>query len=513
MHGAMPDHPDPADRPPVLIPMPQGLGVNGVVRWALRLAGALAGRGWPVGLVLHPEPAHYPSAGHLVPPGVRAFDLRRWPPLDAPGRGLSPFVAAYRDALAELGASPRRPAVLLPNLDAGAFAIAAALGAAHGDHLRTIGWQHSDTAFDAALLATYEPVLAAMVGVSDHIAGQLRQRLPWRAGDVHHIPYGVEVAAPPPERRPGPIRLLYAGRLEHEQKRVGVLLALAGLLHERGVPGELRLVGDGPAAAQVEGALAGLPRATRWPAADGDQMLEHLRWADALVLASRYEGLSIAMLEAMAMGVVPIVTRVRSGADEAIGPGREGLLIDPHGDDAAVAARLADAIAALDAPALATMRQAAHARAARHYALPTHADACARLLARCVAGPGRWWPLERPCVFGAGGPAAPGAVHGSVPPDAAERAAAAIATIDGPLAVYGAGRHTLAIAPVLASARVACVLDDDPRNHGNTLWGWPIVGPPRCPPHAAVLLSSYLHRHDMARRCEREGLRWIDPYA
>lgn len=496
---------DPMAKPPLLIPMPQGVGVNGVVSWALRLAGALASRGWPVGLMVHAEPAGHAPAGHAFPARVRAFDLRQMPTLGVAGQPLAPFVRAYRDALAELGWSPACPAIVLPNLDAGTFAIAAALSAAHGDHLRVVGWQHSDTAFDAALLTTYEPMLAAMVGVSRHITEQLRDRLPWRTGSVHNIPCGVEIADRLPRREPGPIRLLYAGRLEHEQKRIGVLLRLATLLHERGVPHELRLVGDGPASAEVETHLATLPHATRLPPASRDQMHEHLRWADALVLASRYEGLSLSMLEAMAAGVVPIVTRVRSGAAEAVDDGVSGLLFDANGDDDAVTHRFADAIERLSLDDLSRLRSTTHARAAERYSIEAHADACERLFLDTIKNAPRWWPLDRACTF-AQSPTA------SVPPDAAQRAAEALAGIEGPIAIYGAGRHTLAIAGVLATANVNCVIDDDPKHHGTTLWGWPIVGIEDCPRDAVVLVSSFMHHEAMSARCEAAGLRPIRLY-
>jgi hypothetical protein len=328
----------------------------------------------------------------------------------------------------------------------------------------------------------------------------LRERLPWRAGDITNIPCGVEVVKSLPARAPGPIRLLYAGRLEHEQKRIGVLLRLASLLHERGVPHEVRLVGDGPAAEQVEKHLEYLPNATRHPPASRTQMHDHLRWADVLVLASRYEGLSLSMLEAMAAGVVPIVTHVRSGAAEAVDHGANGLLLDAEGDDDAVARQFAEAIEQLSMDDLARLRTSAHARATERYSIRAHADACETLFLDAVKNQSRWWPLDRACTFAQSS-------SGSIPPDAPQRAAEAIANVQGPIAIYGAGRHTLAIAEVLATANVACVIDDDPKNHGKSLWGWPIVGLEDCPRDAMVLVSSFMHQQEMAERAENNGLR------
>ncbi|MGD1916503.1 MAG: glycosyltransferase [Phycisphaerales bacterium] len=493
----------------LFIAMPQGQGVNGVVVWGVRLANALADRGWQVAVAAHGEPAGDSRIDHGLDPRVKLIDLGHLAPIDTPGSPLHPVVTAYRDALDDLGWSARSPTIVLPTLEANCFATVAALASTHADRMRVIGWHHSDNAFNTALLSTYEPMLTAMVGVSRHITDDLASALPWRADDIHHITCGVNVFPSLPQRQPGPIRLLYAGRLEHEQKRIGVLLELARLLHDRGIDHELRFVGGGPAEVELVDAIRSLPHATRMPPSSQAEMRDYLAWADALLLSSHYEGLSLSMLEAMAAGVVPIVTHVRSGATEAIENGEQGLLIDPQGDDRQVAERYADAIADLDDSALRSMATKAHRRALDRYSIQTHAKACGTLFEQCVATDPRWWPLARPCTFTSSSAANN---SGSVPPDAAERAAKAIASIEGPIAIYGAGRHTMAIAEVLAKADVVCVIDDDPKNQGTTLWGWPVVGLERCPSGAFVLVSSFIHRQEMAERCRDQRLQAIVLY-
>jgi len=503
---------------PVLFAMPQGLGVNGVVSWAVRLANALADRGWPVAMAVHRQPPAHRRIDLGVDSRLRMVDLTHLPPPDAPGAPLGPAVAAYRDAIEAMGAPG--PAIVLPSLEAGCYAIAAALTAGMGERVRLIGWQHSDNAFDPAMLAWYEPALAAIAGVSTAIAHDLRRRLAWRAADVAHVPYGVEVATEPPApRRPGPIDLLYPGRMEHEARRVGVLCELAHELQARGTPHSLTLIGDGPAAAEVDQRLDALANARRLEPLGRSALRRRLAEADALVLTSRYEGLNIAMLEAMGAGVAPIVTRVRSGAADAIDDGVGGVLVDAgrDEDERVIAHRMADAIAPLarNRPALDAMRLAAWERARRLFSIGAHADACEALFAHALGQPARWWPPDRSLGMTSSGGNSAG---GSVPPDAPQRAARALADAgvgEVPIAVYGSGRHTLALAPVLAHANVACVIDDDPARWGGRLWGWPIVKPA----HAAalgvrtVLISSHIHQSVMAERCAGWGLRAITLYA
>lgn len=52
-----------------------------------------------------------------------------------------------------------------------------------------------------------------------------------------------------------------------------------------------------------------------------------------LVLLSDYEGLPIALMEAMACGVVPICLRIRSGIPELVEDGVTGLLVSDRSDD------------------------------------------------------------------------------------------------------------------------------------------------------------------------------------
>jgi glycosyltransferase involved in cell wall biosynthesis len=88
-----------------------------------------------------------------------------------------------------------------------------------------------------------------------------------------------------------------------------------------------------------------------------DDVFELLCGFDVFVLSSRFEGLPIAMLEAMAAHVPPVATRV-GGVPEVIANGANGLLVDPGDptslalavarvlDDPALGERLGDAAAA-----------------------------------------------------------------------------------------------------------------------------------------------------------------------
>src|SRR2546427_5837520 len=74
-----------------------------------------------------------------------------------------------------------------------------------------------------------------------------------------------------------------------------------------------------------------------------EQKADHLRLADAFVMAGRGEGFGIVFLEAMACGV-PVVGSTLDGSREALRDGRLGLLVDPD-DRTALADAIATALA------------------------------------------------------------------------------------------------------------------------------------------------------------------------
>jgi len=152
------------------------------------------------------------------------------------------------------------------------------------------------------------------------------------------------VAAPTVQREPrGPGQrqraLLFMGRL-HESKGLDDLLAAVGLLYPRH-PFRLIVCGAGPLQQTlIDGcnAVMGSDFEFRGVVA-GDEKARAIADADIFVLPSRYgEGLPMALLEAMAAGLVPVVTDDAS-MKVVVQSGRNGLRVGKR-DPADLAAKL-----------------------------------------------------------------------------------------------------------------------------------------------------------------------------
>jgi glycosyltransferase involved in cell wall biosynthesis len=160
------------------------------------------------------------------------------------------------------------------------------------------------------------------------------------------IPYGVKVPQEIPERIPaagGALRIVYAGRLVQEQKRVLDLPRIFNALMERGVPAELAIVGSGADEAALRdacGRWTGAGRVRFLGTLPNQEVLQVFGQSDVLVLTSEFEGLPVSLLEAMAHGCVPVVTDIPSGIPELVRNGETGYRV-PVGDIAGFADCLA----------------------------------------------------------------------------------------------------------------------------------------------------------------------------
>jgi glycosyltransferase involved in cell wall biosynthesis len=136
-----------------------------------------------------------------------------------------------------------------------------------------------------------------------------------------------------------PLRLIYIGRLAPGKGLLESLEALR-IARTRGVSARLVLVGGGAEEARLRQYVreAGLTRDVTFVGpAYGDAKARLLSQADALLLPSYSEGLPYSLLEAMAAGVVPVVTPVGAIPD-VVTDGEHGLIVPPRDADAIASA-------------------------------------------------------------------------------------------------------------------------------------------------------------------------------
>jgi glycosyltransferase involved in cell wall biosynthesis len=152
----------------------------------------------------------------------------------------------------------------------------------------------------------------AIVAVSPEEAELGRPVLGSGAKRMHVINNGVDVDRFRPDgpraRRSTDPLLVLVGHLYPPKGQDLALWALSRMRHRRA---RLRLVGDGPDRAKLEETtlVLGLEDRVEW-AGKVEDPAPHLRAADLVLVPSRYDGLSLALLEAMACGAAVVASAV-----------------------------------------------------------------------------------------------------------------------------------------------------------------------------------------------------------
>ncbi len=318
------------------------------------------------------------------PPGSRALRL-----------ALSAFVAGIRmwDELDRRGirhlhvhfaGSPTNVAVVVTDF---------------GNHARRGGtawtWSvsvHGPSDFmDLTTVRLRERVRKALfvVAISDFGRSQVLALLPSESWDkVRVVRCGIDTerfAAREPVEADGELRILYVGRLVAVKGQPVLLEALAGL-GRRGVEARLTLVGEGPERASLERLAESLgvsDRVTFTGALSHDRVHEEYARANAFCLPSFAEGVPVVLMEAMAIGLPVVTTRI-AGIPELVEDGVGGLLVRPGRAD-----ELEEALARIsEDPELRTrLGEGGRAKVERDYSVAATAAQLAELHREFREGP------------------------------------------------------------------------------------------------------------------------------
>jgi glycosyltransferase involved in cell wall biosynthesis len=202
---------------------------------------------------------------------------------------------------------------------------------------------HGDSEYYYDLAVRHDPIVHAFIAYSRRMYDQLLERLPHRADTIFHLPYGIPLSTTRRCPADGPLRLVFAGRLEHEQKGIFELPAIDRLLIEQGVAVQWTIAGAGPHEQELRGRWAFNPSVKWLGVLSSAEVQAAYAAQDLFVLPTRVEGFPVALVEAMGAGVVPVVSDIPSGVPEIVTSGVTGER-PAVGDVRAFAA----AIAALD---------------------------------------------------------------------------------------------------------------------------------------------------------------------
>lgn len=232
--------------------------------------------------------------------------------------------------------------------------------------------------------------LSRAIAVSEVVKRELVEQAGIPSRKVTLVRNGIDLTARPPvdiagKRAEagltvGDFVLLTVGRLAEIKNYPLLLEALAIAVKQ--VPSiKLLMVGDGVERARLEATAArlGLNGHVRFLGERND-VRDWLVLGDAFVLSSHYEGISLALLEAMAAGLPAVVTRV-GGNPEAVTHGENGLLVAPGDVNGLAQALIA---MASDAETRRAMGRAARFRVERDFNLKIVVERFEKMYLECL---------------------------------------------------------------------------------------------------------------------------------
>jgi glycosyltransferase involved in cell wall biosynthesis len=149
--------------------------------------------------------------------------------------------------------------------------------------------------------------------------------------DIQVIPNGVDLS----KIDPGPItvnqppRIAFAGRFMSQKNPLQLVRTLATL---RDIAWDCVMLGDGPLRAEIETEIRKHELEKRfilpgWVSTD--EVIDCFSQSDILFMPSLSEGLPVAGVQALAMGLAIVASRI-GGFIDLVEPGENGYLIDPH---------------------------------------------------------------------------------------------------------------------------------------------------------------------------------------
>jgi glycosyltransferase involved in cell wall biosynthesis len=187
-----------------------------------------------------------------------------------------------------------------------------------------IGVLHSDYLPVYQGAKPYVPSMDRVVVLSSRMAEEALSCFQCAPGKILHLRLGVEVPNVPRQLDHGagqPLRILYLGRVQQEQKRAHLFPEILRDLCATGMPFVWTIAGDGPERTRLEKVL-GTNNPTQTVRVVGSVTYSKipalLEAHDVFLLASDYEGLPHTLLEAMGYGLVPVVSDLPSGIREVV---------------------------------------------------------------------------------------------------------------------------------------------------------------------------------------------------
>jgi glycosyltransferase involved in cell wall biosynthesis len=306
-------------------------GVSGVTTQAYYLARGMAALGWDVHVICYSTHGNYYPAFSSLPITIHQVDnftsddfnkLYSYQRQDKIDIAFKVLEYLEKNAIFDL----EKPGILITNYMLSMLYI---LDSIPKNIARTF-ILHSDEKYYYNLLEHFHSHFDGIVAVSEHIYihAQKFVKLNQLSQPTAVIPYGIEIPSAQVNHK---LKIIYTGRFVEYQKRIFDTLEIAYLLKQWQVPFHLTLAGDQSYRATLDKRIQHLgleDHISIIGPLSREEVSQQLKLHHVFLLVSEFEGLSLSLLEAMAHGTIPVVSRISSGVEEVIQEGVNGFIVE-----------------------------------------------------------------------------------------------------------------------------------------------------------------------------------------
>jgi glycosyltransferase involved in cell wall biosynthesis len=185
------------------------------------------------------------------------------------------------------------------------------------------------------LVKKFDHIIDVFIAHNSEIFETIKKLLPKRQEEIYFIPHGVTVQSFAREPNvQSKLEIVFLAR-HHVLKGLYDLPKINQILFNKGVTVDWLVMGDGPERAAFMAKVLNMDNFLFLMPDTNDSVLDKLKDADIFILPSRKDGLPVALLEAMSVGCVPVVSNFSEGIKKVVTK-NIGFVLEV-GDDAAFA--------------------------------------------------------------------------------------------------------------------------------------------------------------------------------
>ena len=181
---------------------------------------------------------------------------------------------------------------------------------------------HDD--YNVGLAKKYGHVVDAFICHNSVINSELKTYFTNRQQDIFFLPHGVpvpEVVRPSPRKINKPLQLLFLGRMA-ALKGVFDLPVISDLLIKQGIDFEWTCIGNGPELEALKRNWVRRDHVKFYQPQTNKEVLDICAGMDVFVLPTKFEGSPVSLIEAMSVGLVPVISDLPGGITDIV---KEGI--------------------------------------------------------------------------------------------------------------------------------------------------------------------------------------------